>query len=79
MARRGGADLMGGSPRGDTPNISGGGGDRKAKRKKEMSATSWRQLSPHERQDFFGGVRPGSVKKKVKTAKQKRDAMRGGN
>ena len=57
----------------------GGAGNKKGKDKPEMSVTSWRQLSPREREDFFGGVRPGSVKKKKLTERQKRDAMRGGN
>ncbi len=79
MARRGGADMMGGS-RGNPggPNVEGGGGGHgKGKGKPEMSTSSWRALSPREKMDFFGGVRPGSVKKKKLTAKQKRDAERG--
>jgi hypothetical protein len=77
MARRGGGGIGSGMSRGHGPaNVDGGGGDRRGG-KPEMSVTSWRQLSNKERQDFFGGTRPGSVKKKTQTAKQKRDAMRG--
>jgi hypothetical protein len=50
----------------------GGGGDKRRKSKKKvMSTATWRKLSPHEREDFFGGVRPGSTKKKVLTKSQK--------
>ena len=59
--------------------MSEGGGEKIRKSKKKvMSVATWNKLSPQERGNLFGGVRPGSVKKKVLTAKQKRDAERGG-
>ena len=76
MARRGGGpDDRGGQSSSRGPSSvdpEGGGGDRRRKSKKKvMSTATWRKLSPHEREDFFGGVRPGSTKKKVLTKSQK--------
>ena len=69
-----------GGKSGKNGNKSEGGGEKKPKSKKKvMSVATWNKLSPQEKGNLFGGVRPGSVKKKVLTAKQKRDAMRGGN
>lgn len=60
-------------------NVDGGGGDRKRRgSKKEMSVTSWRQLSPKERNDFFGGTRPGSQSKAKKEGRNPRDGNGGG-
>ena len=69
-----------GGKSGKNGNKSEGGGEKKTKSKKKvMSVATWNKLSPQEKGNLFGGVRPGSVQKKVLKAKQKRDAMRGGN
>jgi hypothetical protein len=77
MAKGGGG--IGSSRGGGSRNgKSEGGGEKKTKSKKKViSVATWNKLSNRERENVFGGVRPGSVKKKVLTAKQKRDAMRG--
>jgi len=82
MARRGGGpDDRGGQSSSRGPSSvdpEGGGGDKRRKSKKKvMSVATWNKLSNREQENLFSGVRPGSVKKKVLTAKQKRDAQRG--
>ena len=70
-----------GGKSGKNGNKSEGGGEKKTKTKKKpvMSLAEWNKLSNRTRENVFNGIRPGTQKKKVLTAKQKRDAMRGGN